>query len=51
MAKYTVGKKDELILKHKGISSDLFALVFWIVMFWGEPDIADAIIHFLMEVK
>lgn len=25
------------------------AIVFWIVMFYGDPDIADAIIHWLMS--
>lgn len=25
------------------------ALVLWLVMFWGKPDLCDAIIHWLMK--
>jgi hypothetical protein len=25
------------------------ALLLWIVAFWGEPDLVDALIHFLMK--
>ena len=30
-------------------SSGAFGVAFWFVMFWGDPDIADAIIHWLMK--
>lgn len=35
---------------HINNSSTLIgAITLWVALFWGQPDIADAIIHYLMK--
>jgi hypothetical protein len=34
---------------NNSIDCTMLALVLWIICFWGEPDLIDALIHFLMK--
>jgi len=36
-------------MKNTNMELDSFALAILIIMFWGDPDIADAIIYYLMK--
>lgn len=36
-------------MNNTNIDLGSFALVILVIFFWGDPDIADAIIHYLMK--
>ena len=42
-------EKKEFKLELSKVGLKEIAFVLWIIAFWGEPDIVDAIIYFLMK--
>lgn len=42
---------EDKSIKINNNGSEFLGIVLLIIMFWGAPDIADAIIHFLMRAQ
>lgn len=44
-----IDELKEKITQKIDVDFGLLAFVLWTIAFWGEPDLVDALIHFLMR--